>query len=286
MSDTRLPAIPLPTDSIDSLLTSVMALKQAVEMLTGASGAAVLPAAVQTAVNSTVASTYIVAVNKSINDLSTYINTSVDGAIAEAQAALNTEITNRTSADTVLQTSITSLTSTVNNNTAAISSEAVTRANADGSLAGTISSLSAGSSAGVATGKMRLSAVSGSEGVATEFSIQLSADSGSSYAATGMRLQAMTDGTSRVVFDTSQFMVRSGSSSSLPPFTVTGGNIVANSLLVPTANITGTLTANQINVSSLSALNANLGTVTAGLARDANSKFNVDFTNARLSVYD
>jgi hypothetical protein len=248
-----------------------MALKQAIEMLTGASGTAVVPTALQAVIGS---STALAAVNSSINDLSTYIA----GSVANA----------RTGADGVRNNTTSTLSSQISNNTSSITQEAITRAAADGALSATLTSVAAQSSAGTANGSYRLVAVSGTDGAAAEFAVQVAADSGSSYASAGMRIQVFAGPpvTSRVVFDTSQFMVRSGSSTSLPPFTVSGGNIVANSLQVPTANITGTLTANQINVSSLSALNANLGTVTAGLARDANSKFNVDFTNARLTVSD
>jgi len=42
------------------------------------------------------------------------------------------------------------------------------------------------------------------------------------------------------------------------------GKITATSGSFPASLITGTLTANQINVSTLSAISANLGTITAG----------------------
>jgi len=271
VSDGKLPAIPVPTNTVDSLLTSVMALKQAIEMLTGANGTAIVPAALQAVVGS---SSYLDVVNKSINDLSTYIA----GSLVNA----------RTGADGVRNNTITSLTSQISNNTSLVTQEAITRAAADGALSATLTTVAAQSSAGTANGSYQLVAVSATDGAAAEFSVRVSADSGVHYASAGMRIQVFAGNppTSRVVFDTTQFMVRSGGSSSLPPFTVTGGNIVANSLLVPTANITGTLTANQIQVSYLSALNPSLGIVTAGVARDAASKFIVDFDNARLSVSD
>ena len=49
---------------------------------------------------------------------------------------------------------------------------------------------------------------------------------------------------------------------------------------------TNTVTATQINVSSLSAINADMGTLTAGIARSSDSKFIIDFTNKHLKVYD
>jgi len=50
--------------------------------------------------------------------------------------------------------------------------------------------------------------------------------------------------------------------------------------------IANTITATQINVSALSALTANLGTITAGKAQSANGRFVVDFDNERLDVFD
>lgn len=52
------------------------------------------------------------------------------------------------------------------------------------------------------------------------------------------------------------------------------------------ALINGSLTADKISATSLSAITANLGTVTAGVARDANSKFIIDFTNANITISD
>lgn len=56
---------------------------------------------------------------------------------------------------------------------------------------------------------------------------------------------------------------------------IDGGDIYAN-----------TITAAQINVSTLSAISANIGTVTAGIARSSDSKFVIDFTSKHLKVYD
>ena len=52
------------------------------------------------------------------------------------------------------------------------------------------------------------------------------------------------------------------------------------------ALINGSLTADKIGTTSLSAITANLGTVTAGVARDSNSKFVIDFTNANITISD
>ncbi len=49
---------------------------------------------------------------------------------------------------------------------------------------------------------------------------------------------------------------------------------------------TGTIIASAINVTSLSAINANLGTITAGLAKSSDDKLQVDFDNKWIKVWD
>lgn len=50
--------------------------------------------------------------------------------------------------------------------------------------------------------------------------------------------------------------------------------------------VTGTIAAAKLNVTSLSAITANLGTITAGKAQSANGRFVVDFDNERLDSFD
>lgn len=50
--------------------------------------------------------------------------------------------------------------------------------------------------------------------------------------------------------------------------------------------ITGTILASKLNVASLSAIAANLGTITAGKAQSTNGRFVVDFDNERLDSFD
>lgn len=66
----------------------------------------------------------------------------IDGSGAgSVNARIATETTNRTTADTALQSSITTLTSSVDTNTAAIQTEATTRASADSTLSSSITTL-------------------------------------------------------------------------------------------------------------------------------------------------
>jgi hypothetical protein len=48
----------------------------------------------------------------------------------------------------------------------------------------------------------------------------------------------------------------------------------------------GSITARIINVGQLSAITANLGTITAGLLQSPDSRFIVDLTNRRITIAD
>lgn len=66
---------------------------------------------------------------------------------------------------------------------------------------------------------------------------------------------------------------------------VTAVQLAANAVLA--INIAAdAVTADKINVTSLSALNANAGTVTAGMLRSSDSKMQVDLTNKRILIAD
>ncbi|MBD9544244.1 hypothetical protein IB276_32895 [Ensifer sp. ENS04] len=66
---------------------------------------------------------------------------------------------------------------------------------------------------------------------------------------------------------------------------VTAVQLAANAVLA--VNIAAdAVTADKINVTSLSAVNANAGTVTAGVLRSSDSKMQVDLTNKRILIAD
>ena len=69
------------------------------------------------------------------------LSSTVSNNYTTLNSAITSEATTRASADSTLSSQLTTLTSTVNTNTAAITSEATTRASADSALSGQISSL-------------------------------------------------------------------------------------------------------------------------------------------------
>lgn len=167
---------------------------------------------------------------------------SIDGATAFALAS---------------DAALTSLTSTVNSNTAAISTEASTRSSADSALASRASSLEAtvdtpttGLTARVTTAESAIVTTDGK----LSASYALTVDGNGRIAS----MKLLSDGTtSSVKFTASTFQVFNDTTDEAP-FEVVGGAVK-----IKTANV-GTLTASNISVSSLSSLSANLGTITAG----------------------
>lgn len=64
------------------------------------------------------------------------------------------------------------------------------------------------------------------------------------------------------------------------------GDMYADGTIIARHIAAGSITADKINVTTLSALTANLGTVTAGLIRDAANSYNFDVVNGRLRRTD
>lgn len=84
-----------------------------------------------------------------------------------------------------------------------------------------------------------------------------------------------TTGLGSDVVDTAQIVADAVTTAEILDNTIVAGNIAV-----------GTITATEITGTSLSAIYADMGTLTAGLARDASSTFVADFTNALLTVTD
>lgn len=265
------------------------------------------------AVNAAAISSESIARANADSALTAQIN-SLTSTVNGNTAAITSEASTRATADTALSGQISTLSANVSTNAAAISNEAIARAAADGALTTQINSVSAQSNAGTANGRIRMTAVSGTGGSAAEYAVEVSTD-GTSYSRAGMNMQAFSGGTSRVTFVANQFLITNGTNT-FAPFQVGPSGVIANALTVPSGNVTGLgafATASQINpsniatyiataaisdayisnvsaskitVSELSAFTANLGTVTAGVARSADSKFVIDFTNARITISD
>lgn len=87
-----------------------------------------------------------------------------------------------------------------------------------------------------------------------------------------------------------RFSVFDGTDGAVVPFQVVNGEVFINSAVIADASITSaqiaSLAADKITAANLSAISANLGTITAGQLNSANDRFKIDLANERLEVYD
>ena len=126
-------------------------------------------------------------------------------------------------------------------NSATINNTSITTATRTDALASDLTNLEVQTTGGSAGGFYRLLAsASPSDGALAEFNVQVrAAQSGanSTYSTAGMRIQAMANGTSRVKFNTDQFII-ANSTNTYTPFAVTGGQLAVNAL-TEAANVSG-----------------------------------------------
>lgn len=165
-------------------------------------------------------------------DGTTVVSFATDAALLALQSAYQ-------AADTALQANITS--------------EASTRASADTAIASSVTTLTAtvaGNTASISTNATAIATVDG----------KLTASYGIAVDANGRiaSLKLLSNGTtSSIEFIATTFKVYNGTTTETP-FEISGGVVK-----IKTANV-GVLTAANISVSNLSAISADLGTVTAG----------------------
>lgn len=165
-------------------------------------------------------------------------------------STLVTESISKTDADRTTATRIDNLISIApDGNSATINNTQITTATRTEALASDLTDLEVQTTGGSAGGFYRLLAsASPADGALAEFQIQVrAAQSGanSTYSTAGMRIQAMSNGTSRVKFNTDQFII-ANSTNTYTPFAVTSGQLAVNALIA-SANISGQLTTSQIS---------------------------------------
>lgn len=180
-------------------------------------------------------------------------------------ADISTETTARVTADTALAQQITVLQATVNNDIQAkITAEATARATADQALSQQITTVEANVTNNI-TGKLTQTqqAVADINGnLATKWAIE-------------GNINGVTGG---LTFTGVKKADNSGPVYNLEinaGVTINGGLIVKNSI-----------TADKLSANSLSAINADLGTVTAGVMRSTDGKFIIDLTNKSITISD
>jgi hypothetical protein len=168
------------------------------------------------------------------------------------KASIVTEASTRSTNDNILAGLVSTLSGQVSTNSGKITEEAYVRAAADGVLSAQVNSVTAQSNAGTANGRIQMVAKSSAlDGAVAEYDVRVSAN-GTSYASAGMTMQVFGDGTSRMLVDVGQFLVRAGSGSPTAAFVVASGQYVSN-LLTPSSKLTAGLSANLLSNTTFNA---------------------------------
>lgn len=247
---------------------------------------------------------------------SAWVGSTGDTPIEVVLASVNTENIARVAEDQSISTRIDNLVSVApGGNSATINGVSLTTATYSAALAQQLNSVEATTNAGTANGYYRLTALSNpTDGAASEFAVQVKAYSYSGYAEAGMRIQAFANGTNRVKFYADQFLI-TNSGQNYVPFTVANGQLIANAItaagnvsglgslglinkltagnlatymdtgIISDAYI-GSVSANKISTNSLSAISANLGTITAGYMQSADGRMVIDLNNRVFVISD
>ena len=104
----------------------------------------------------------------------------------------------------------------------------------------------------------------------------------------GMIDTALGDKAFAVLAD--RFSVFDGTDGAVVPFQVVNGEVFINTAVIADASISSakiaSLAADKITATDLSAISANLGSITAGSLAGPNDRFKIDLANNRLEVYD
>lgn len=203
--------------------------------------------------------------------LATYI-TNQTANFAAATTALNTEATTRATADTALSTLVTALTSSLATSNAAITTEATTRASGDTALASTITTLSATVGTNTAALVANATVVAG---LSAQYTIKV--DVNGHVAGFGLASLPINGATvSSFIVQANNFSIvdpGNGLSAPIVPFSVTGGvvfmnSVVINGALIQNATITNAQIANltvgtaQLAANSVTNLSANASAAT------------------------
>jgi len=191
-------------------------------------------------------------------------------------ATHTSQISTITSNVSSLSSSLSALSSTVGSNTAAISSEASTRASADSALSSSISTLSTTVSGNTASITTQASSINGIE---AKYAVKV--DVNGKVAGFGL-ISTANNGTPTSIFAVAadKFAIFDGSSD-ISPFTVSGG-VVYMSNAVATNFAAGSITADKLNVSTISAIATSTGSLnvtgdvtvgTSGVIRSGKSSY-------------
>lgn len=162
-------------------------------------------------------------------------------------AAISAEASARASADTTIANSVTTLTTTVNNNTTSIS-----------------------------TNTTSINGLSAQWGVSINVNGHVSGLVRLDGGATGSTFRVLAD----------KFIVNHPTSSGVSIQAFTIGNVggISTVGINGALMVDGTITATALNVTTLSAVTADAGTITAGVLKSSDDKFVIDLNNKTITI--
>ena len=227
----------------------------------------------------------------SISTLSAQVN-HVTSGLPAAHAAVQSEATTRATADTANAASISTLSAQVNHATtglpaahAAVQSEATTRATADTANANSINTVQARLDSGdFAAVKTESSATANALGqVEAKWGVQVQTMADGTRAAAGLSLLAGTDGETVFAILADKLVVYKSDGSGAPKQMMVLGTIngVAALGLDGSLIVDGSIVANSLAVSELSAITASIGTL-----RTATTGARLEISDNVIKVFD
>lgn len=205
------------------------------------------------------------------------------------QAANTVEQSTRVAADGVLSSSLTTVSASLATTQAGLTTEITARANGDTANASAITTVATqanGNSASISTLQTSVNGISARWGVSINVSGQV------------IGLVQLDGSASGSVFTVvaNKFIVAhpTASGTLITPFVIglvggvstvgISGNLVIDGSIIARHIAAGQVDASKINVSSLSAIAANVGTVTAGVLQSADGNFVIDLNNKTITI--
>ncbi|MDD5247812.1 MAG: phage tail protein [Rhodocyclaceae bacterium] len=202
------------------------------------------------------------------------------GAVARVASA---ELTIKTTTDAVTAeaTERLILAAQVGQTAAALDAESAARATADGAQASMIDTLTARLNTGdyAAVKTQAIATADALGGVSAEWGVQVQTMADGTRAVAGLTLLAGTDGESVFAVVADKLVIYQPDGTGVPKQIVTLGTINGAAALGLDGNliVDGSVTAKALSVTNLSAIKADLGTVTAGRAQNAANTNYIDF---------
>jgi len=192
--------------------------------------------------------------------------------VGTALSQILTESTLRADGDAALADLLTVVSSQVDDVTAAILLEQTARANADGALATSLNDTIAAMGDSFAQGLFKIDAVATAGGAEATMKMMVRAASNDGWIESGILLVAKDDGTSQIALVAEETVIVNSNGELLGLF---GSDGLINSAFIP-----------NLTVNELSAISANMGTVTAGKIQSADGKLVIDLDNNKLTLSD